>query len=59
MEEFNEEDLDACWPYHKSYLLEILNGEYSVEAAREDLRGLIRSKWDNRTEPKPLTQPDR
>ena len=46
---FTEEDLDACWPYYKSYLVDILNGEYPVEAAREDLRSLIGSKWDERT----------
>lgn len=45
---FTEEDLDACWAYQKSYLVEILNGEYSVEDAREDLESLIGSKWDNR-----------
>lgn len=45
---FTEEDLDACWPSHKGYLLDILNGEYSVEEAREDLGGLIGSKWDPR-----------
>lgn len=46
--EFTTEDLDACWSHYKSYLIDILNGEYSVEDAREDLRGLIGSEWDNR-----------
>lgn len=46
--EFTEADLDSCWPFYKSYLLEILNGKYSVEDAREDLASLIGSKWDER-----------
>lgn len=45
---FTEEDLNACWPHYKSYLIDILNGEYKVEDAREDLRGLIGSEWDHR-----------
>lgn len=36
---FTEDDL-LLWPYRDSYLLEILNGEYTVEAAREDLQSL-------------------
>jgi hypothetical protein len=50
---FTEEDL-VCWPYHAAYLIQILNGEYSVEAAREDLAGLVGSKWDSRTSGKEL-----
>lgn len=49
-QKFTEEDLDNCWAYYKSYLIDILNGEYEVEQAREDLRGLIGSKFDKRTE---------
>jgi hypothetical protein len=47
---FTEEDLDACWShrYHKQYLIDILNGDYKVEEAREDLRSLIGSRFDNR-----------
>lgn len=45
---FTEDDLDVCWPHYKSYLIDILNGEYSVEEARDDLKGLIGSKWDTR-----------
>ena len=37
---FTIADLDL-WEYHKEYLIEILNGEYSVEEAREDLQSLI------------------
>lgn len=48
---FTEEDLDTCWPAYKSYLLEILNGEYELSGAREDLRGLIGSKYDPRNTP--------
>lgn len=45
---FCEEDLDSCWTYHKSYLLDILNGDYDLEEAREDLAGLIGSEFDPR-----------
>lgn len=37
---FTENDL-CLWPAAETYLLEILNGEYSVEDAREDLQSLI------------------
>jgi len=47
-DEFTEEDIDNCWPYYKSYFLYILNGEYSVEDARDDLKSLIGSQWDER-----------
>jgi hypothetical protein len=46
---FTEEDLDNCWSYYKTYLIDILNGEYNLETAREDLRGLICSEFDKRT----------
>ena len=46
---FTEEDLETCWPAYQNYLVEILNGEYPLEDAREDLRGLIGSKYDPRT----------
>lgn len=47
--EFTEEDFDAVWQYHKQYFLEVLNGEMSVEEARENLRSLIGSEFDPRT----------
>lgn len=47
---FTEDDLDACWPYYKQYLLEILNNEYKVDNARSDLSSLINSRWDSRVE---------
>lgn len=47
---FTEEDLDNCWAYYKSYLIDILNGDYELETAREDLRGLIGGEFDKRTE---------
>lgn len=46
---FTEDDIDSCWPHYKVYLIEILNGEYTVDAAREDLKSLIGSKYDCRT----------
>ena len=45
---FTEEDLDNCWTAYKDYFLEVLNGEYPLEEAREDLRSLIGTKWDAR-----------
>lgn len=45
---FTEEDLDNCWSYYKSYLIDILNGDYDLEVAREDLKGLIGSEFDKR-----------
>lgn len=48
MNKFTEDDLEACWHFHKTYLVEILNGEYTLERAREDLTSLVGSKWDTR-----------
>ena len=48
MEEFSTDDLYACWPHHADYLVEILNGTYDPEQARNDLRGLINGKYDAR-----------
>lgn len=46
---FTIEDLDSCWDdYPKERLIDILNGEYSVEDARVDLLSLIGSKYDKR-----------
>lgn len=45
---FTEEDLDNCWNFYKSYLIDILNGDYDLSEAREDLRSLIGSEYDNR-----------
>ena len=45
---FTEDDIDACWPYYKSYLIDILNNKYSVNDARKDLMSLISSKYDTR-----------
>ena len=46
---FTKEDLDYCWQHYKSYLIDILNGEYDLDTAREDLQSLIGSKYDGRT----------
>jgi len=48
VKDFTQEDLENCWPFYPDYLLDILNGKYTVEEAKEDLRGLIGTKWDNR-----------
>jgi len=45
---FTEDDIDTCWPYYKSYLIDILNGTYSLESAREDLASLVGSNYDIR-----------
>lgn len=45
---FTEEDLDSVWQYYKSYLVDILNGDYDLNEAREDLRGLVGSEHDKR-----------
>lgn len=46
---FSVDDLDACWnDYPKERLTDILNGDYSVEDARDDLRSLIGTKYDAR-----------
>jgi hypothetical protein len=43
---FTEENL-LLWPHRDSYLLELLNGEYTIEAAREDLESLVNSNYNN------------
>lgn len=46
---FIEDDIDACWPHYKQYLIEILNGDYDVASARDDLLSLIGTDYDART----------
>lgn len=49
---FTEEDFYACdWRY-KDYFIDVLNGDYDLEDAREDLRGLIGSEFDKRVKPR-------
>ena len=43
-----EADIVACWSWSMSYLVDILNREYAVKTAREDLLSLIGSKYDPR-----------
>jgi hypothetical protein len=45
---FTKEDLDNCWQHYKSYFVDVLNGDYDLNTAREDLLSLIGSKYDNR-----------
>ena len=45
---FTLEDIDNCWEHYKDYLIDILNGNYNVENAKEDLLSLINSKYDKR-----------
>ena len=42
------EDLIACWPFRDEYFVDILNGDSSIEDAREYLIGLIGSDHDSR-----------
>ena len=46
-EKFTKEDL-CCWEYFPAYLINILNGEYDLQEAREDLRCLIGTIYDPR-----------
>ena len=45
---FTVEDIEACWPYALDYLANILNMDYKVENAIEDLCSLVGSKYDLR-----------
>jgi hypothetical protein len=50
MEKFTEEDIMACWPmYADDYFLQVLNGEYDLQQARDDLKSQIGSRFDPRT----------
>lgn len=49
---FTEADLDNCWIHYKSYLIDILNGDYDLTDARNDLESLIDSEFDKRIETK-------
>jgi len=46
---FTTDDFDSVWYYHADYFVDVLNGDMTLEDAREALRGLIGSKWDPRT----------
>lgn len=44
-----KEDLINCWsPYELDFFVDILNGDYSLEDSRNDIKGLIGSKYDQR-----------
>ena len=45
---FTVEDLENCWSYYKDYLIDILNGDYDINEAREDLKSLIGAEFDKR-----------
>jgi hypothetical protein len=46
---YSIDDINACWStYGLHYLVDILNGEYKVEDAKEDLKSLIGTEWDKR-----------
>jgi hypothetical protein len=48
MPKITEDDLDELWPHYKSYLVDILNGDYALSCAISDIRGLIGSRYDSR-----------
>lgn len=45
------EDMESCWnvAYFHDYLLEILNKEYPLDEAIDDLKNMIGSQYDVRT----------
>jgi len=47
-QKFTEKDLDSCWLHQQAYFIEILNGDYDLNEARNDLRELVGSKYDLR-----------
>jgi hypothetical protein len=47
---FTVDDVESCWKHHLYYLVQILNGEYELNEARVDLKELIGSRFDLRTE---------
>jgi len=50
MPQFTTEDILTCWTiYADDYFLQVLNGEYDLQQARDDLQSLIGSKYDPRT----------
>jgi len=57
--EFTQEDLDSCWPHYKAYLIDILNGDYTVKAAQVDLLSLIGSKYDLRVKGEQINEKTR
>lgn len=48
--EIEEEELKAWEPYCKEYLLQILNKEYDLEEAIDDIKSHRNSKWYTGTE---------
>lgn len=46
---FSVDDIHACWnDYPIERLVDILNGDYKLDEARDDLRSLIGTKYDLR-----------
>ena len=45
---FTKDDLDLWEGHANSFLVDILNGEYDLAQAREDLQSLICSEYDPR-----------
>lgn len=58
-EKFTEDDLDNCWEHHKSYFIDVLNGDYDLKEAVSDLRSLIGSAYDSRNQPNHRMNSDR
>lgn len=49
MKDITKDDVESCWDYPMEYLVDILNGDYNADDAYVDLKGLIGTKWDRRT----------
>lgn len=43
-----KDDILSNWDHYLDYLVEILNKDYPLESAIEDIRGLIGSEFDPR-----------
>jgi hypothetical protein len=59
MKKFTRNDITNCWEYALDYLVDILNDEYDLKEARNDLRSLIGSKHDKRIANKSIHLTDR
>lgn len=50
------DDVNTLWPHALEYLVDLLNGDYGIFAAREDIRSLIGSSHDPRTKTPPIKE---
>jgi hypothetical protein len=51
-QEFSEDDINSCWTnWALAYFVDVLNGDYDLNQARNDLRSLKGTKYDLRNQP--------